>query len=238
MTNVYFIRHAQAGSRDNYDILSDLGREQATLLGRHLGSQGVRLAAVYSGTMQRHVTTASLVCEALATGEHTVPELVADAGWNEFSLAGVYARLLPRLREANSSFARDYAEMQEILAREPHAVGGAVARCDLAVINAWIECRFAGYDGESWADFKSRILSRIGGLTRHNSGEAIAVFTSATPIAILTGVAMGLSDEGIISVGGVLFNSGITTMMIRNEKLRLLTLNATPHLPDARRTFR
>ena len=38
MSLIYLIRHAQAGSRDNYDVLSELGHEQARLLGESAGS--------------------------------------------------------------------------------------------------------------------------------------------------------------------------------------------------------
>src|ERR1700752_1495132 len=42
---IYFIRHAQAGARDNYDILSDLGQKQARLLGKFLATEDVRFSA-------------------------------------------------------------------------------------------------------------------------------------------------------------------------------------------------
>jgi len=55
---IYLIRHGQAGSRDNYDVLSELGRDQAVLLGEHFASQRLSVSAVYSGTMVRQVRTA------------------------------------------------------------------------------------------------------------------------------------------------------------------------------------
>lgn len=238
MSDIYFIRHAQAGSRDNYDVLSDLGHEQAGLLGEHLQGRRVKLSAIFSGTMRRQRATAEIVREHLGSGENGVPEISAAEEWNEFSLGAIYKCLLPRLVEDSAEFARDYEDMQKALEREPHAVGGAVRKCDLAVISAWKERRFADYDGESWEDFKARITSCVNCLTAHDGDGAVAVFTSATPIAILTGIAMGLNDEAILDVGGVLYNSGITTMRLRNGRLRLFTLNATPHLPDLKRTFR
>jgi broad specificity phosphatase PhoE len=235
LSYIYFIRHAQAGSRDNYDVLSDLGKQQAERLGEYLKAQGIQLTAAYSGTMRRQQHTAEIVCDKL-TGR-TKPVVTVDREWNEFSLAAVYRSLVPRLLDEAVGFKRDYEEMQEVLAREPHAVGGAIGRCDLAVIRAWMERRYPDFEGESWEAFKARIVSRIERLLTHN-GEAVAVFTSATPIAILTGSAMGLTDDRIINVGGVLYNSGVTTMRLGTGGLRLFTLNATPHLPDSLRTFR
>ena len=56
MGYIYLIRHAQAGSRDNYDVLSELGREQARLLGEHLSQHGIELDAVYAGACSGNAT--------------------------------------------------------------------------------------------------------------------------------------------------------------------------------------
>ncbi|HEX8283391.1 MAG TPA: histidine phosphatase family protein [Pyrinomonadaceae bacterium] len=61
MSNVYFIRHGQAGTRDEYDSLSDLGRRQARLLGDYLVSQGVEFARAYAGGLRRQQQTAAEV---------------------------------------------------------------------------------------------------------------------------------------------------------------------------------
>jgi broad specificity phosphatase PhoE len=106
------------------------------------------------------------------------------------------------------------------------------------MIRAWIENRYSDYSGESWSAFRSRVESIIPSTSLDGSRRTIAVVTSATPIAILTAVALGLSDEKMLSVLGLLYNSGVTTMRIQNGGLRLFTLNATPHLPDSIRTFR
>lgn len=237
MSDIIFIRHAQAGSRDNYDVLSDLGKNQATLLGEHLSSQQVRLAGAWSGTMRRQRETAEIVCGLLRRAGLDVPEITADSRLNEFSLAAVYQSFAKRMIVESPEFARDFEEMRARLEVEPHTTGGAVGRCDRAVINAWIQNRY-DHEGESWPAFRSRIGALIETLPRDNGREAVAVFTSATPIAILTGIAMGLSDEKIVSVAGVLYNSGITAMRLSGVGLRLFTLNATPHLPDSLRTFR
>ena len=47
MSVLYLIRHGQAGTREHYDTLSELGRAQARLLGEHLAAQGVRFDRAY-----------------------------------------------------------------------------------------------------------------------------------------------------------------------------------------------
>src|SRR5262245_2779693 len=186
---IYFIRHAQAGTRDNYDRLSELGQEQAQLLGDYLATQNVNFSAIISGAMQRQRHTAAMVRETFARRELKAPEIIVDEKWNEFSLLTVYQSYVPRLLEEEAEFARDYAEMQEMLKCDPNAVRGATGRCDAMVITSWMQHRY-DLDGETWQTFRSRILSRLNALPEVGSDEAIAVFTSATPISIMTSYAL------------------------------------------------
>jgi broad specificity phosphatase PhoE len=129
--------------------------------------------------------------------------------------------------------------MQRAIALDPHTTGGAVGRCDQAVIRAWIEHRYPDFEGESWASFRSRIQLCAADLSsNHREEKSIAIFTSATPIAITTGEALGLSEEKMLSILGVIYNTSVTVMRVRNGDLRLFTFNATPHLGDSQRTFR
>ncbi len=61
MSNAYLVRHGQAGTRDEYDSLSGLGRRQARLLGEYLAGQGVVFAAAYAGGPVRQQQTAARV---------------------------------------------------------------------------------------------------------------------------------------------------------------------------------
>src|SRR5262249_24933576 len=114
---IYLIRHGQAGSRDNYDVLSELGRHQAALLGEHLASTQLEVSAVYSGTMARQVDTARIVCGAIERAGLSLPCTIADEKWNEISLASMYRGMAPRMRAEDADFDRDLSEMQ-ILIRE------------------------------------------------------------------------------------------------------------------------
>src|SRR5215471_16221164 len=189
---IYLIRHGQAGSRENYDVLSELGREQAALLGEHLASRPMQVATVYSGTMARQVDTAGIVCEALARGGTAVPSVIADEKWNEISLAAMYRAMAPRMRIDSPDFNRDLEEMQVLIREDPHSVRGATGRCDAAVMRSWMAARYPDFEGESWASFRNRIKDRVGGLTHNGHDGAILVFTSATPIATLAGHTLDL----------------------------------------------
>lgn len=240
MSIIYLIRHAQAGTRDNYDQLSPLGERQAQLLGEYFAAQGVRFAAAVCGAMRRQRQTAELVMKELRSAnlDAAVPEVQVDERWNEFILLKVYQSYVPRLIEESEAFARDYREMQEALRRDPHAVRGATGRCDAAVITAWMQNRYPDFEGESWAAFKSRIVNQCTGIEDGGNERAIAVFTSATPIAISASQALELKEEKFLSILGVIANSSVTVMRKSGDQLRLFSFNSTPHLNDSNRTYR
>ena len=238
MGYIYLIRHAQAGSRDNYDVLSKLGHEQARLLGEHFTEQGIELGAVYAGGMQRQRHTAEIACEVMASRGVAVPDVTTDELWNEFSLISVYRAIAQRMIAESPEFERDYREMQVAIRRDPHTTGGATGRCDAAIVRAWMSARYDDYKGESWSAFRQRIQGCGATLMGNDSNSAIAVFTSATPVAILAAAALGLTDEKLLSILGVIYNSGITILRSREDGLRLFTFNSTPHLRASQRTFR
>ena len=239
MSYIYLIRHGQAGSRDNYDVLSEIGQQQARSLGEHFLAQGVEFSALCAGGMRRQFETAQIARDVLADGGRDAPEVTVDERWNEFSLISVYRALAKRMMKEDASFAADIREMQEAIARDPHTTGGAVGRCDQAVIRAWIEERYPDFEGESWASFRSRIQVCAADLSsNHRAEKSIAIFTSATPIAITTGAALGLSEEKMLSILGVIYNTSVTVMRVRDGDLRLFSFNGTPHLNDSQRTFR
>ena len=103
---------------------------------------------------------------------------------------------------------------------------------DIAIVTAWVEGRYS-YTGESWNDFRERILSAIGALDHQEPGHKTAVFTSATPVGIAMGHALGLDAQQLWRLAGVAYNTSITTFRHRRDELRLFSFNGLPHLPDA-----
>ena len=74
--------------------------------------------------------------------------------------------------------------------------------------------RYPGAECESWKDFRLRVQSGQADLAERKRNEHIAVFTSATPIAIWVGMALSLSDEKILQLMAVLYNSSLTMLKI------------------------
>lgn len=230
MSIIYLVRHGQAGTRDNYDSLSDLGRAQARLLGEHFRAQGIRFAAAYSGSLARQQSTAA---EALPDAE-----VLVDPGWDEFDLSHVYRELAPRLIADDERFRIEYEEMQCAIQRQEAAVHRKWNGCDKTCVRAWIEERYE-YSGESWKAFVSRIHAALARMTDAAQEGNIAVFTSATPIGISAARTFEIEDGRAMWLAAVMFNASFTTLRVHGDEVRLFTMNSTPHLDAAGlRTFR
>jgi broad specificity phosphatase PhoE len=234
---LYLIRHAQAGPRHNYDRLSALGQSQARRLGEYLASQRVSFRAVYCGCLERQRLTAEAVALAYRDSAVAFPEIQHDPHWDEFDLGDVYRALAEPLSRDDAKFAHEYAEMMRLLDDEDHLLHRNHNYCDIAIIRAWVATRYE-YEGESWEAFRSRVAAPLAVLSENPSGEQIAVFTSATPISLWVGRALGLEDSSIWRLAGVAYNTGITTLRVSSDDCRLFTFNGVPHLEPEMRTFR
>ena len=232
MSQLFLVRHGQAGPRHAYDTLSELGERQSRLLGEHLVASGVRFDRVVTGLLIRQRRTAQGVREAFEGAGLPFPEIEENSLWNEFDLGAVYEQLSEPLSHDDPEFARLYAEMVRDMQDEHAAVHRVHNYCDIAMVRAWVEDAYR-YDGESWLEFRTRIHDAIDSVNSGGSGEKVAVFTSATPVGISVGRALGLADEQIWRVAGASYNSGLTTLRIAADDLRLFSFNGLPHLPDS-----
>ena len=233
MSNVYFIRHGQAGTRGEYDSLSGLGKRQARLLGEYLAGQGIEFGAAYAGGLVRQQQTAKEVAAAYSEAGLDFPEPTVDAGWDEFDFHHVYKEIAPLMCADDEEFRREHEEMLAAARASADDHAADVHRIwrasDTKVMDAWIAGRYP-YAGESWEGFIARVaacrLERTNAQPRGN----IAVFTSAVPTAIWTARALEASNVHIPRLAAALLNTAYTVLQLRDEETLLLTFNAVPHL--------
>jgi broad specificity phosphatase PhoE len=242
VSRIYLVRHGQAGTREAYDSLSDLGRRQARLLGEYFVSEKIHFRSAYSGALVRQQETACEVSAVYAEAGVSFPEIVREPGWNEFDLTHVYRALAPRLCAEDPEFERQYQELltqARTAAEQPEAsVNRRWLPCDVKVVEAWTQGRHA-YDGETWQAFRERVIGCRLNLQPAERDQNIAVFTSATPIGIWTALAMEIHDERAMRLAGVLLNASCTVLRLHDDELRLHSFNAIPHLCEpGLRTYR
>jgi len=238
LSSLYLIRHGQAGTRAHYDALSDLGHQQAYRLGQHLAAQKIEFQAFIAGALHRQQQTAAAVRKAYGEAGVAVPEIVTDSGWNEFDMTSVFSEFAPQLCAADPKFKQDYQDLMRTLEDANSPVHHAWTDCDTQAMRAWMESRFPCRT-ETWTAFCKRVLGRRAALAGYPAGDAVAVFTSASPIAIWVAASLGIADGHIMRLAGVMYNSAVTTMRLREDGPMLFTFNGVPHLNEARlRTFR
>jgi len=232
MSRLYLIRHGQAGPRDDYDRLSSLGEEQVRRLGRHLVDHGVEFATAHVGRLSRQRRTAEAVRNEYARAGLPFPDLIENALWDEFDLGNVYHELAGPLGEDDPRFKQEFNDMMTAIENGDGDVHRNHNYCDIAIVRAWTAGRYP-YSGESWLDFRVRLAKPRQALTAFGSGENVAVFTSATPVGVWMGDALGLAEREIWRLAGATYNSGISTFRVAEDDLRVFSFNNLPHLPDA-----
>ncbi len=208
-----------------------MGRAQAELLRAYFAGQNLKFDRIYSGTLARQRDTATAVSQQAG-------EVVLDPDWNEFDLDDVYRGITPQLCIDDPQFKTDHEELTRQMADEHSPIHRTWSRCDTTVVRAWVEGRYV-FDGESFEQFRARVCRAIAALPNVGRDESIAVFTSATPIAVWIGMALGLEGRKIMQLAGLMYNTAISILRTGKDEPKLFAYNGVPHLPDAAlRSFR
>ncbi len=221
MTTLYLLRHGQASfGQADYDRLSELGQQQAAILGEHLAQRRIELSACYSGQLQRQRVTGEL---ALARMPAARTRVQIDAAFDEYDADGVFRTYLPRVVEDQAEFAavsrdlsRDRRQFQKVFA---------------AVIQAWADDSAGGDGLESFPAFLERVAAGLNRLReRHGKHENIAVFTSGGVIAAAMRLVLGLNKQTMFDLNWRIANASLSEIHLRPHGLYLHGFNATAHL--------
>jgi len=215
---LYLVRHGQASFHgDDYDVLSDVGREQARVVGAALAARAVTPGAIVSGGLQRHRETAREACDAAGW---TV-SVDVDPDWDEIDHVDVIGAHHPAYRS--------------------HAaiVTGLADDSAPSFEGMWTDAlrRWVARDGvyaESHDDFQARVARaalRAGSSVA--SGRPVVVFTSGGPVTAVTAAALGLDNLGWGQLDPVIANASVTAFRAESDGFRLLTFNEVGHLQSA-----
>jgi broad specificity phosphatase PhoE len=233
LVTVHFIRHGQAGSRADYDRLSDIGRQQCQRLGTWLAHQPFRFDRAWSGRLARHGETARMVAQACRENGAQFPEIEESACWDEFDLDSVYQGIGPQLARDDDEFRMQFAELQRQSIDPESHVHRKWAKCDTTIVRYWIDGRYS-YNGESFKSFLQRVHSGrdllTDSMTPTDSKRHVAVFTSATPAAVWSALALELDSRKILQLAGVTYNTAITVIRLYPDDVRLFQFNTVPHI--------
>lgn len=224
MAAIFLIRHGQASwGKSNYDELSELGVQQATVLGEALRYRLGQPDHVICGAMRRHQQTALHTLTAMGLS----PQWQEDDRWNEYDHVQLLDRQMKTLTD------NQFSSTQASLA-QPESSPAAVAHdssevrrhfqelFDRALLR-WIggnnDCDYA----ESWPDFKCRVAAALqAALDR--TGNTL-VFTSGGTISAIARQLWQIPDASWPLVNRVIANASISKLVIGKRGLHLSTFN-------------
>ena len=214
MPLVLLVRHGQASfGGDDYDRLSDLGRQQAEMTGRWLRDRGLRRPVAVHGTLRRQRDTALLALS--AAGHEVVPRV--DPRWNEYDHIGLVRRYAST---QDGEEQRSSREFQVVLD---------------AALTAWVEHGDQG----GWSAFTTGVAAATEELVADlEPGQDAVVFTSAGVIAAACAGLLGTGAAGVVALNRVAVNGAVTKLAAGRTGLALLSFNEHSHLDGGSITYR
>jgi len=213
MPLICLVRHGQASfGADDYDVLSDLGRVQASCVGEELGRRGLRDPLVVSGTLRRQRDTASLLAGAAGWAGTEDP----DPRFDEYD----HLDLLERYPADGSD--------------EPAGESGSrqVQRLLDGALRSWI----AAGDADGWPAFSSGALTAVADLAAGlGSGRDGVVVSSGGVIAAVVAALLGAPADGVVALNRAAVNVGVTSLLAGGSGLSLLSFNDHAFVSGERR---
>ncbi|CAO0821706.1 Histidine phosphatase family protein [Desulfarculales bacterium] len=221
MSELYLIRHGQATiNSDNYDRLSDLGREQARILGFHLAQLGLSFDAAYCGTLERQRHTAELVLAGLG---QPADVLIHAPESNEYNAFAIFKTQLSHMRGGTSVENHQVRELTQNRENFRHLYEQAMLR--------WLDAGPQEAGPETWHSFQERVGGLIRDiLTRQGRGKRVALFTSGGPISAAMRLILELSDEVALRLTWQVRNTSVTVLKHDGVRLSLESFNSVAHL--------
>jgi len=207
MGELLVIRHGQASfGAEDYDQLSDLGRQQSAMLGAALRGLDWLPDRVITGTLQRQKQTLA------AMGYEDPPE--EHDGFNEYDfhdLLAVYfkGKVPDDVRHERKTHFRTLRQ----------------------VIYAWQKGGLAGAS-ETWAGFAARVEAARK-FACEGSGKKVLVISSGGPIGQLVATTLHAPPAQMVALNLQVKNTSLTRFYFSGTRLTCHEFNATPHFSDA-----
>lgn len=221
MPSIYLIRHGQASfGQADYDQLSELGKLQASQLGKALNKRKMVFDAVILGSMFRHKQTAKNCLKEMGCAlEDINPSF--NSCWNEYDHQDILAQYKPELATADG--VKNFIAAQE----NPKQVFESVFN---GAVDRWISGQYDADYVESWDNFKARVQGAIGDIVQQNkNAKHIAVFTSGGPISLLSQYYLGVPEDKLMQLNWTMVNCGITKIVSTGSRVFVSTLNEHVH---------
>lgn len=225
MSTIHIIRHGQAsfGAKD-YDQLSPIGYEQASLLGDHLKQLNLEIQEVVIGEMKRHAQTAESSLQKISYSN--LP--IIDSSWNEYDHIEILSRLRPEYADI------EFIKNEIIHLPEPMKEFQKIFE---AAMKRWASGNYDSEYQESWEDLRNRTFRGLNNIKqRLEPNKTILVYTSAGAISALLSNLMDLDVVGSFKLQWKIANCSISSVKIEDNNIVINGLHVAdffqkkPHL--------
>ena len=216
MGTLYLVRHGQASfGADDYDNLSDLGRQQSVRLGEYWRAKRLKFDAVLVGTLKRQTQTLEGLLNGLGTpiGERAPLEW---PGLNEYDSAAVIASIHPEPLQK--------PDTPELYRHHFRLLRDALTQ--------WMNGVTSPKGMPSYADFQKGVTSALDHVRTQYEGNVLLV-SSGGPISTAVGHVLGTTPETTIELNLRIRNASITEFAFTPKRHMLVTYNTLPHLDHA-----
>ena len=239
MTTILLARHGQASfGQENYDQLSELGGIQAQMLGQHYATTQRRIDAIFTGSLVRQQDSA----------HHFWQRYQSFADTDSFNkpaidMSAPDSYVLPQFDEFNH---KDVFVKSDSAFSTRASIAAEIAKADVPMTrlaelfdNAMQRWHAGDYDQdyiESWSQFNERAKQalqqiRIQVTTLNlNRDSTVLVFTSGGVIAAITSQLLQQGSQTAYQINKSLVNTGVTSITLKEQNSRLLSLNEYSHL--------
>ncbi|WP_201594507.1 histidine phosphatase family protein [Psychrobacter vallis] len=240
MTTILLARHGQASfGQENYDQLSELGGIQAQLLGQHYASTQRRIDAIFTGSLVRQRDSAQHFWARYQSSVATEN----SNGMPIINLNEPDSYILPQFDEFNH---KDVFVKSDPAFSSRAAILAEIAKSDvpdtrLAELFDQAMQRWHGGDNdqdyiESWPTFNNRaqqaleqVRTKVTNLNL-DQDSTVLVFTSGGVIAAITAQLLKQGSQIAYQLNKSLVNTGVTSITLKDQSTRLISLNEYSHL--------
>ena len=216
MSKLIIFRHAQASfGSQNYDQLSNLGKQQSEWLGQHLNQFDQLPTRFITGSLKRHRQTAQGIISGL-NKEISVEE---NSTWNEFEFENIiqsYLLMHPEARPKDKNPASFFSLLRKAML-------------------AWSEDEIELDEAENWATFESRVKNAFKDLQQRKEQETIWLVTSGGVIAMLLSQILETSRKTMVDLNLQTRNSSMSEVFFKADSQCLMAFNQVPHLTTKER---
>ena len=208
MPVVLLVRHGQASfGSDDYDVLSDVGREQSRVVGSEVARRALRSPVVVCGSLLRQRDTAEIAL----SFANLEAQPATDARWDEYD----HLDLLKRYVAEDAAHDGTSKGVQVLLDQ---------------ALAAWVSDPVG-----DWSSFSGGAMDALQALVNSLApGQDAVVFTSGGVIAAVASTLLGVGSTGVVALNRVTMNGAITKHVVGSGGISLVAFNDHAHFEDRR----